>query len=282
MLCRFREVARWNPVPAETLEADGQDLYNSFDPNNRSVVDLATLDLVDEDGNEINVYDEDGYRVPRRKPLHSRNTPSCGVLMDLTKVRHLFKTAPESFVRQDEETIDQDIPDKPLKINVYPQAFTRQFGHFQSNSVPDGFHHLFNTINRTLAANANDDQPVIQPFGLQGYNHVQHNLTERSGRLEVVQGRITSTLSGTRSKTASASRTFNKQKASLMSHLPHEHVEQKLSKQEISRGFRLEIVVTIDVSALRRSSQSGGWAQYHMSRFHHLTKLCIKSPTVKY
>jgi hypothetical protein len=245
-------------VPDAILQVEDRNLYDSFDVTNRSLIDLATLALVDEDGLEINVYDEDGYRIPRRRPMHSRNTSSCGILMDLTKVRNLFKTPGESYVDDEGETIDEDIPDKPLKINVYPQAFTCQFGHFQSNSVPDGFNYLFKTINRTLANNADDDQPVIQPFGLQGYNHVQHNLTDRSGNLEVVQGRVTATLAGTRSKTASESRAFNKQKTSLVMHLPHERIEQKLSKEGISRCFRLEIVVTIDVSALQRPLQSGG------------------------
>jgi hypothetical protein len=258
MCSRFREVVRWNPIPVDTLQLPGHNLYDSFDPNNRSIANPATLPLVDDHGSEINIYDEDGYRVPRRKPLHSRNTPPCGILMDLTKVRHLFTPTSAPSIPEDDDTINEHVPDMPLNINVYPQAFTRQFGHFQSNSVPDGFLHLFKTINQSLASNADDDQPVIQPFGLQGYNHVQHNLTERSGHLEVVQGRITSTLAGTRSKTSSTSRAFSKQKASIANHLPHERVEQKLSKDEISRGFRLEIIVTIDVSALQHNLQSGG------------------------
>ncbi|KAI5981072.1 hypothetical protein EDD15DRAFT_2204624 [Pisolithus albus] len=51
-------------------------------------VDVRELELVDEEGFEINVYNEAGYRVPRRRPREFR---TCGVMLDLERVHKLFK-----------------------------------------------------------------------------------------------------------------------------------------------------------------------------------------------
>ena len=78
--------------------------------------------------------------------------------------------------------------DHPVKLTVYPQAFTKSYGHIQAHGIPYNFCPLLHLVNHDLAINADDKHPVIRGVAFQGYNAVQHNLTECAGHLEVVQG----------------------------------------------------------------------------------------------
>jgi hypothetical protein len=212
--------------------------------------------LTDEQGREQNVYDADGYRVPRRRPFHSKRVPPCGILLDLTTVRSLFQTSTQIAHELEENPVDEDSKEEAT-IHVFPQAFTKNYGHMQANDVPQGFKSLINMLNRTLALNSDDDRPAIWPIALQGYNNVQHNLTDRAGALEVVRGRVTAALAGTRVKGARTKRIFNRIVDSVETRFPHEHVKGKLSKSDVSRAFRFEIVVTINLDAMPLEQRTG-------------------------
>jgi hypothetical protein len=47
---------------------------------------MAELDVYDNDGDEILIYDEDGFHVPRQKPIHSADQLPWGVLADLSLI----------------------------------------------------------------------------------------------------------------------------------------------------------------------------------------------------
>jgi hypothetical protein len=265
---RCREVARWAPLDPAQLQVEGRIIYDSADKDDRRpVLDLGALPLTDDLGNETSIYDQDGYRIPRRVPQHRPSTSRCGILMDLTKVHTLFQTPAQRAADAEDEDepfsdadiINEDEDHEKITLAVYPQGFTKHFGHFQSKTnVPYGFKPLLRSMNRTLADNADDDRPVVRGVALQGYNALQHNLTQRAGRLEVVQGQITATMAGTRAKGTKALRTFAKLRDMTAAHLPHERVEEKLLKDNISRGFRFEIVVSVDLGALKPGLRRGG------------------------
>ncbi len=244
----------WQAIDRDDVLGDRDILYDSPDPTSRKAVNLDELPLEDELGHEINVYDDRGYRVARRKPYFSRSIRPCGMLLDLTKARALFDARVEI---DDDDNLSSDGDDRP-HLSVFPQAFTKTFGHIQSQAIPQGFKPLFRVMNSELAANADDENPVIKGISVQVYNHVQHNLMDRAGELEIVHGRITSALGGTRAQTAKSKRTAEKITGLVSLHLPHERVKQKLSKNNISRALRLEIVVTIDLQALSPRYRSGG------------------------
>jgi hypothetical protein len=60
--------------------------------------------------------------------------------------------------------------DQPLKLTVYPQAFTKRYSHMQAHGVPYNFCLLIRSLNRELAVKADDANPVIQVIAFQGYN----------------------------------------------------------------------------------------------------------------
>jgi len=260
LFIRFKKVAKW--VPVNLAHAAEQPVYDSHDKSVRRLVQIDDLDLTSEDGREINIFDEDGYRIPRRTTLHRRSCSSSGLLLDLSNTHTLFQSLSEREPVDDDDDDNSifDFPNKPdVKMTVYPQAFLRRYGNVQANGPPLGFIPVINNLNRTLVSNADADRPAVRIVAFQGYNHVQHNLAERAGQIEVVQGRITAVLAGTRANTPSAKRAFTKIRDSASHYLPHERVEEKLSKDDMARSMRFEIVVAIDIDTLKPENQSGGY-----------------------
>jgi hypothetical protein len=260
---RFRKVIRWRHISPEDLAVDDINIYDSPDNNDRNLIDhLDTLPLLDDNHQEINIYNQDGYRIPRRVPLHNINHEPCGLLADLTRIRSLFRSPAESAYNPNDTDSDNDtdILHNPCTINVYPQAFLRQYGHFQANDVPLGFHPIINSINRSLPTNADDANPVLHGIACQGYNHIQHCLTEQAGKLEVVHGRITTSLSGANATSQKTRRTHDKILESTLFSRPHDRINHKLSKESgLSRAFRVEPIFVVNIQALKQVYRSGAY-----------------------
>ena len=256
---RYREVTEWEPVSDADILNAYEEIYDHYLPEERSQIqpeDLYNLDL-DRDGFENNIYDSDGYRIPRRIPLHDPDSEPCGLLADLGTIRDLFRP-PAEDEDDDDSVVNLDEDRDPLQVNVYPQAFTRQFGHFQANQVPAGFQPVLQSLNERLLAYPDEHQSAIQGVACQGYNHLQHCLTERAGGLDVVQGQMTAALTGVGAQGPKATRAYEKVINSLHMGLPHQRVQRKLARRDVlSRAFRLEPVFVVNVQALQPRYQSG-------------------------
>ena len=258
MLHRYQKVEDWEPIDIRNILEDHEVIYDSYMPDECTPVELENLDLIDEDGKEINIYDAEGYRIPRRYPLHDPDQEPCGLLADLNTIRSLFKETDGSVDDSDDSVIDLDQDRKPLIVNVYPQAFTRQFGHFQANDVPAAFHPVLKRLNQALAEESDNAEPVIRGVACQGYNHLQHCLTERAGGLDVVHGQITAALAGVITTSTKASRAHNKILNALDNGLPHARIARKLGRRDVlSRALRLEPVFVVNVQRLEPRYQSG-------------------------
>ena len=60
-----KEVDNWVRRPDEEIRQSTSTLYNSYRESVREEIeDLEDLPVLDADGLEINIYDEDRYRVP--------------------------------------------------------------------------------------------------------------------------------------------------------------------------------------------------------------------------
>jgi hypothetical protein len=245
-------------------------LYDGYDPRHRRQVDAETLrdlPLLNDDGSEHNIYDADGYRVPRQATRSRADATSCGMLVDLRQVRPLFQhTALDRRALNGAEDDDFDAGDYDdqveAKIGVYPQAYLKHLGHFQANAVPSGFAPLLSHINRTLAANADEDNPVIQGVSCQMYNHAQHSLTERAGGLDIVRGKVTAALAGiTQGLDARTKRKADKALEDVSEQLPIDDVVGKLTGNDgagIGRALRAEPSFSIAVEEIMDERRCGG------------------------
>jgi hypothetical protein len=257
IVTRFRKVEEWEPKTREEI-LDGQEaIYDSELPDERNEVNLDDLDLIDESGHEINIFDINGYRIPRRDPMHDEDQEPCGLLARLPAIRGLFRDIIDDS-DDDSSVIDLEQDDELLNVNVYPQAFTRHFGHFQANKVPAPFRPILKELNATLAEENNNAKPVVRGVACQGYNHIQHCLTERAGGLDVVHGEVTAGLAGVITTSLKATRAHRRIMENLRNGLPHARIARKLGRREVlSRAFRLEPVFVVDIQGLEGRYQNG-------------------------
>jgi hypothetical protein len=250
-------VEEWQEIDVDNLQFEGNHAYDSSDSETREPVDLRTLPVVDEYGLEINIYDHNRFRIPRRTPLHDPDQKPCGLLADLTRVCAIFP----SGVSVDGDDSDDEVAallQPPCVMNVYPQAFTHCYGHFQSNDMPTPFRPLIKTMNQQLAHDTDDANPIIRAVACQGYNHIQHSLTERAGGLELVHGRMTSSIAGTLATSTRTKWVHRKLFTDVSAHLPFERVEEKLNRNEaVSTAYRIEPIVVLNIWALQPRYRNG-------------------------
>ncbi|KAG0693691.1 hypothetical protein DFH29DRAFT_382941 [Suillus ampliporus] len=277
-------VRKWRPIPVDEILSVHDFLYDSPDYDVRQPIDLPSLPPRDPATNkEINIYDEDGRRVPRFIGVAAPGTKPCGLLVNLETIPQLFS----SYVGHDEHLdIDADIIDlddvHDTKINVYPQAFLRKYGHVQAKSVLPHFRPFVNKVQSRItrarhapshdADDDDDDEDVVvadvpshdsQPIApailasaCQFYNEISHRVRPSAALHDVQQGRITSALAGTYAQGAA------KHVHSACMHtcnvgLPHKRYDDKIKLSNVPRALRLENIYILQLDSMIPSKRNG-------------------------
>lgn len=250
----------WEERPIDELEEEGS-LYDSPIRTNRERVDLETLELYDEDGNENRIYGEDGIYVPRIVPRsYSRVTNGVSVKMrDFSNL--LYR--PDHL--------------REPGISLYPQAFLRTIGNVQANTTMPLLDFIVDEINDnhgdfledTMDMDTDEQthlrKTVVTGISSQYYNAVSHRTRQSTQRHDVQMGRITTALAGTWATTDKGEKTSKEFNKLCEDGLPHERFERQIADIPVSEGdehsplrdFRMEQVWTIDVSALPVEKRCG-------------------------
>jgi hypothetical protein len=236
-----------------------------MDPATRhhlTLEDLANTDMLDADGNEIPIYCAMGYRIPRRIPCFSKNTPAHGVLLNLITVKEMF----EANV-YDDEGLQWDEDEDPITVCVYPQAGLKTAGHFQANGIMRPFKRFLGEVNETLSDLPHDDEdnslldrgpPIVSAVASQGYNGVMHSTRGHSAQHHDAQlGIITAALAGSWAVGESAKRVAREFVDRCSHQLPHKAFEEKIKNKNIIRDLRLENVYYVDVQRMREMDRNG-------------------------
>jgi len=131
--------------PAAIRQENRNGIFDGPDPDRRHAINLdEDFGLLDDEGNEVPIYDFDGDRIPRRTPVVDPGQPPCGVLLDLMDIQTLFNAVADvpddASTSAAEEAADLESP--YVDIDVFPLAFLRTVGNIQANGVP----HCFNSI----------------------------------------------------------------------------------------------------------------------------------------
>ncbi|KAI6043194.1 hypothetical protein EDC04DRAFT_2600374 [Pisolithus marmoratus] len=178
----YLDVQRWHNVSLERIMWNHGEVYDkpAHDPS-RVAVDLRELDLLDEDGYEINVYNKAGWRVPRRVPKESQ---SCGALLDLDKVHELFQGRDEVHGEMMNE----------VEFWVYPLAFTQKYGNVKAHGIIPNMAGCVGKLNKSIFRGGMEDDdmdvdeggedrvwlarrnPAIHGIASQIYNSLLHQL----------------------------------------------------------------------------------------------------------
>jgi hypothetical protein len=141
------QVRRWRARPHEDLLAGLADdtIYDGYREETRQLIDLEELgDLALEvNGEEVNIYNEEGYRIPRRVGIVARGSSRLGMLLNLRELGQLFR--PEN-----DQALEYQLLTNANKYQVYPQAFLGSLGHFQARGVTSGFQKVLRDVNQRV------------------------------------------------------------------------------------------------------------------------------------
>lgn len=232
---------------------------------------MDDLPLLDEDGHEVNIYDEHGFCVPR---LRATNPSICGALLDLEHVHEMFNGPDDPH---------GEVPTTP-SFHVYPFAYTRHLGNIQSPSIMPSFAHKLREIELLLRPPLDDDDMfvdndvnvpqgalVLHPSSFQAYNSLSHHVRTEP-RFQYVQlGMVTSTLAGTATKGTPRERHWNRRVRLCEHALPHERFNAKVSGANQPQDMRFENTYTLDVYCLTENMRSGRCVSEYIPSVHSLS-----------
>jgi hypothetical protein len=240
-------------------------MYTSTDPQTRQYLtleDLANTDMLDDEGQEIPLYCEKGYHIPRRIPRYSKHTPAHGMLLNLTTVKELFE--PNEY---DNDGLEWDEVDDPITTYVYPQAGLKTAGHFQANGIMRPFKPFLAEVNESLqdVQREDDDTTLVDGFkhivkgiASQGYNGVMHSTRGHSAQHHDAQlGIVTAALAGHWASGNTNTRVATEFQEKCSHQFPHQAFEEKLKNKNIVRDLRLENVFYVDVKQMSDNDQNG-------------------------
>lgn len=268
--CSYLDVEEWHDVPEDNLLDAHEVLYDKPDTDeSREQVDVRNLPLFDDDGCEVNVYSEEGLRVPRRIPTLFRN---CGALLNLRSVHDLFASEDNN-----EENARNSVP-----FYVYPVAFTKDIGNVQSHGLMTNFNRRFTLIDNAMRPHLpNDDEDennsiagdgpgpdgednpprlgssVLHGINCQVYNELSHRVRDEAKFHPVQLGMISTAMAGTTAKKITAQRRWQHRLDQCNVGLPHERFVNKVSGNDQPQALRFENTYTLDVHRLSNDRQNG-------------------------
>ncbi|KAG2146603.1 uncharacterized protein EDB93DRAFT_1250884 [Suillus bovinus] len=264
----YLDVREWREVP--NFQNEGGIIYDkSSDDPMRTEVNLEGLPLLDEDGFEISVYNEQGFRVPRRAPVQFS---TCGALLDLHSVHELFRSDDDAHGNTRNKA----------HFDVYPLACTKTLGNIQSRSLISNFLPHLGQIDGALRPHlvGEDDNrvegdvvpgdlirgaSVLHGISCQIYNELSHRVRDEAKFHPVQLGMISAALSGTTTKDA-ARRRWTRRLQQCNHSLPHERFNDKVSGDNQPQALRFENTYTLDVYRMNEEFRNGSDIYDHVIR----------------
>ncbi|KAI6019120.1 hypothetical protein EDC04DRAFT_2607551 [Pisolithus marmoratus] len=264
----YLNVNGWSAIDCALIQQANLVIYDKPDDDPTwEQVDLADLPLVDEDGFEINVYNPDGFCIPRQKPT---SFETCGALLDLKKVHELFQGTEDAHGH-----VQNEVP-----FTVYPLAFTQDLGNVKAAGLMPTFACRVMQLNaaihkddRATHCNVNDDDdnddddndpmmpnhhlPALLGISSQIYNSLSHHVRTEA-KFHVVQlGMVTSTFAGSSAKTATGKCHWEHQVKFCEQGMPHVRFSQKVSGDGQPQTLRFENTYILDISRMRPDLHTG-------------------------
>lgn len=252
---RLERVTEWEDVNCVDILAQHDQIYRNGEgpvlgDEMVEVMDLPTLPLLDDDGDEISIYDADGYRIPRRLPTHSE---AYGSWINLSSAHNLFQPQDDNLHAR-----------RAMPFNAYPQAFLKTLGNIQSSTVPLPLTDYVRTLNAELAVHVNDEDggpdhpsPALETVYFQSYNEISHRIRDEARFHPVQLGLITSALSGAAVTNQVALRKWQSRVHACREGLPHQRFENKINRGDQPESLRNEVTYTIHLNRLNPQLRNG-------------------------
>lgn len=295
---RAREYHNFVDLPPDQIREDYPDteFFDHWDPTVRNPVNIHTYPVLTDDDPPVEnqVFTGDGVRVRRREGTPLSWGEDCGMMLNLRTLPVLFDRAvavPTAANGQGPEEYSA-----PRGLDLYPQAFLGDVGHYQSQELPTVFRDVLHRVNSRVGDPEIVDSPELGPViggSCQGYNSAFHRIRYNVSSHDVQLAE----------QTADAARIFahstsEKAKASSLSQKLHAHkrafhrLERKLSSPNVNTSLRLENVYHLDLGAVddeMRNATSvyshdclsiypltqSGFSQGHLPPCHLSPRLCL-------
>ena len=315
-LNRCYEIHSWDPIPVHTLLAKNPGtIFDSPDRDTRRPIisDLHDYPLLDENDQEIFIYNSQGIRIPRRAILHDPSQPDCGVLINLRSAQGLFNPEIPPSLHADDYQPGPHQLDPYVRIEVYPLAFLKSAGNLKASGIPHSFYPLLTNINKSVRKNhpaphpsfdplhspPHDDltfqqdqvdllddetqfldsvyQP-LKPVSSQFYNYSTHRVASRAGNHDSQQATVTAAISGAYAKSDKDKKTAREKQKYCSHALPADRFHRRIHDvDDCPSSCRAELVYSVDVRALKVPSGSYVFPHLLISSSHHS---CLLSSSI--
>ncbi|PSS37020.1 hypothetical protein PHLCEN_2v1133 [Hermanssonia centrifuga] len=199
---RCSEVHKWIERPLEEIldALNEDDIYDTplVSEELDAPLDLTTYPLYDEEGHENNLYNLDGFCIPRLLPRMS--LISYGVRFDFWRA--------EQFLGIDKSFFADEAEDR-----FFPVAGCKNLGHFQSCILPSIMAPIVETINNAICKEA---------VFCQEYNELLHRTCYQHELHDAQQGDITAWSAGLFVSDRTDKEKAKRTTARINAGLPHE------------------------------------------------------------
>ena len=143
---RYLQITDWTIISTQTIKNNNLlSIFNGYDKDIHCLVDIDSLSLLDERGQEITIYSIDRDAIACRKAIVNEDSRSCSVFVKLSKIQSLFNPS-GAFLAVDSHNCNIE-NDHPIHIDTYPVAFLRDIGNVQADSIPSCFYSMITRIN---------------------------------------------------------------------------------------------------------------------------------------
>ena len=256
-LCTYRVFQGTNYVALDVdqlTEQYGNSFYSHWDPTLREEVNLEeTLEAAITNEEEPVLFASDGQRVQLR-----RGEPTgrpCGVMINLQAAPTFFR-----------EHADSDIPavenheapptDSHPALQVFPQAFLGNKGHYQASRLPQPFNRMIRMISRNVVINDNVDEDdfysPISGASSQAYNGVMHRIRNRVATHDAQRAYLSGLAGSLFSTVKKDVETGDKLAAAMKGgNHPFDLLEAKINSDNLNTDLRMENVYHLDMSLIR-------------------------------
>ena len=261
-------MARWDVIPNERVANHGA-LFD-MPGDKRQGVDIETLALTDQAGSEIPVYTYSGVRQPRRTPRFRVNQKSCGLLLNLDRVRAIFTS-----IHADDYDSEFEMPPSGPNISMYRQAFLHNHGHIQAHDAPTAVLNAIRAVNKMVGlkiesqstdSDSDSDDPhapvyfqhrPVSAIFSQVYNGILHRSRPDASQHDAQQGNITSAAAGPYALGEPQKRTASKKFSACAESLPHQKFAQRINNPDLDTDLRIESNFMIDIRKLAVTQRRG-------------------------
>lgn len=236
---------RSTPIDTATILQDHPDgVFRSRDNQDAPIEDLDDLNLYDEYGFEIKIFDINRRAIRRRTFVadEPQNPPRpAGILVNLDTVDEFFRSG-----NAYEDARDVIVADA---INRYPYALIRNSGSVQTRRPLPLFQPLLEDINRDIEK-PDLTRRALYSSSVQLYNLSIHWISPRANEHPSPHGLITASFLGRFARTEPEKKAAEKAARKLGNVLPYQNYNQKMLSRHNKPDLRIEQVFVIRANRL--------------------------------